>query len=259
MNGTLGLRLVAEPAKGHGILLTGGSGRLGRELTRLLPGIYAPGSQELDITDRRATLEAIARAEPRVVLHAAAYTDVASAEHHRERCWLVNVTGTRNVARAAARLGARLVQVSTDYVFFGDQGGYAEDDTPGPVRNFYALSKLVAEEAARAAPHALVVRTSFRAREWPYEVAFDDLYTSQDYVDVIAPMLAELLLGLEAVSFDTVHVGTERKSAFDLAKRRAPGVRPVSKATASVPLPDDVSLDCSRYTTFIEERRRSGW
>jgi len=230
-----------------GLLLTGGTGRLGRELTALLPHAYAPLRSELDVADAASTSAGVADARPRVIVHAAAYTDVAGAEGDRATCWRVNVEGTRNVARAAAEVGARLVHVSTDYVFHGDVGGYREDDPPGPVRNYYALTKLVAEEAARRAPAALVVRTSFRPRSWPYETAFDDLFTSQDYVDVIAPMLAAVIENLDQVGYDTLHVGTERKSVFELARRRAPQVRRASKSGAGVALPDDVSLDVSRY------------
>ena len=71
--------------------------------------------------------------------------------------------GTRTLVRA---LGSTpLVHISTDYVFYGDRGGYAEDDPVGPVRNYYALSKLAAEAVARVARRHLVIRTSFRPRE----------------------------------------------------------------------------------------------
>ncbi len=247
--------MTASPPPAAGsLLLTGGSGVLGRELRALLPGVMAPGSLDLDVTDERRAAQVIASAAPRVVVHCAAYTDVRAAESERERCWLVNVVGTRNVARAAREAGARLVHVSTDYVFFGDRGGYREDDVPGPVRNYYSLTKLVAEEVVRAQPDSLVVRTSFRPRAWPYPTAFTDLYTSQDYVDVIAPLLVELIAHLDEVEDDTLHVATERKSVFDLAARRAPGVRRASKAEAGVPLPDDVSLDVERFG-----RLRAAW
>lgn len=242
------------PSSNAGLVLTGGSGRLGRELLELLPDAVAPSSKELDVTDPSMTRTVLKRLRPGVVVHAAAYTDVKGAEVDRDRCWLVNVGGTRNVARAARDLGARLVHISTDYVFYGDRGNYGEEDTPGPVRNYYALTKLVAEEAARSAPGALVVRTSFRPREWPHAAAYDDLYTSQDYVDVIAPLLAELVTHLREVVYDTVHVATERKSVYELAARRAPRVRRASKAEAGVALPDDVSLDVSRFAKL-----RAAW
>jgi len=234
------------------LLLTGGSGRLGRELRGLLEGsrgvtVHAPPRTELDVTHADSVMAAAGSFRPDVVVHAAAYTDVAGAERDRERCWAVNVVGTRNVAAAANAVGARLVHVSTDYVFWGDTGGYSETDTPGPVRNYYALTKLVAEEAARAAPDHLVIRTSFRPRAWPYPEAYADVYTSQDYVDVIAPEIALAIARATGIGHTTLHIGTERKSVFELARRRAPDVRAGTRVSATVALPEDVSLDVSRW------------
>ncbi|MBX3141059.1 MAG: NAD(P)-dependent oxidoreductase [Trueperaceae bacterium] len=241
------------------LLLTGGSGRLGRELIALLPGALAPNSRELDVTDADQTVRVIASSRPSVVVHCAGYTDVRGAETARERCWLVNVVGTRNVARAARETGAQLVHISTDYVFYGDRGGYREGDVPGPVRNYYSLTKLVAEEAVRALRGSLVVRTSFRPRVWPYPTAFDDLYTSQDYVDVIAPLLVELIMHLGQIEDDTLHLATERKSVYELAVRRAPEVRRASRVEAGVPLPHDVSLDVTRFCQLRAQwRQREG-
>lgn len=229
------------------VLLTGGSGLLGQELTVLLPDLLAPSRAELDVTDSAQTRSFVNSAKPRLIVHAAAYTDVSGAERDRAACWDVNVVGARNVVAAAHAVGANLLQVSTDYVFYGDSGAYSEDDTPGPVRNYYALTKLVAEEVARTAPRCLVVRTSFRPREWPYPRAFDDLFTSQDYVDLIAPDLALIIARFEEVPHDTLHVATERKSVYELAVRRAPYVERASKSSVGVNLPDDISLDVSRW------------
>lgn len=228
-------------------LLTGGTGRLGRELQASMPRLRAPTRAELDVTDARSVEAWIRRHRPGVVVHAAAYTDVRRAETERATCWRVNVAGTRAVASAAREVGARLVLISTDYVFYGDLGGYREDDPPGPVRNYYALSKLAAEEIARTLPGALILRTSFRPRAWPYDTAFTDLFTSQDYVDVIAPEIALALRHLEHIPFDTLHIATERKSVFELARRRRPDVRPGSRRDAGVGLPEDISLDVSRW------------
>lgn len=250
------------------VLLTGASGRLGTELMTLLPElltlaslpvtVHGPTSAELDVTDGDSFAAVARRGGYDVIAHAAAYTDVGGAEHDRGRCWRVNVVGTRNAAAAAARTGAKLVHISTDYVFWGDEGGYAEDDTPGPVRNYYALTKLVAEEAARAAPRHLIVRTSFRPPAWPYPEAFADVYTSQDYVDVIAPEVALAIARSPDIDFEVVHIGTPRKSVLELARRRAPAVRAGTKKSAAVALPADVSLDLSRWTSLKRGWERTG-
>jgi dTDP-4-dehydrorhamnose reductase len=230
------------------ILMTGGDGRLGRELTALLPGIIAPRwPDELEIADRASVRAVLDRHAPEVLVHAAAYTDVAGAERQQAACWRTNVEGTRNVVAEAATRGIFLVHISTDYVFAGTHGHYREEDPVGPVRTYYALSKLVAEELARFAPRHLVIRTSFRPREWPYPVAFADVYTGQDYVDVIAPEIALAITRCREVPFDTLHIVTERKSVFELARRRRPDVRAGSKRDATVDFPDDISLDISRW------------
>ncbi len=238
------------------ILLTGGSGVLGRELRQLLPEVKAPSHQELDVTEPPQVLQAVRELRPDVIVHAAAYTDVAAAERERAACWRVNVGGTRSVAAAARAVGARLVHVSTDYVFFGEArggAGYREEDPPGPVRNYYALSKLAAEEVARTLAGTLVIRTSFRPREWPYPVAFTDVMTSQDYVDVIAADVALAVRNLARIRFGTLHIATEPKSVYELARRRRPSVRPGSKREAGVALPDDITLDVSRWRELKTE------
>ncbi len=238
----------------HGpIVLTGGSGRLGTELQALLPDLLAPSSRELDITDAQSVSDYFAQHRPQAVVHAAAYTNVGSAEQERARCWQVNVVGTRHVAQAARDAGAKLIHISTDYVFSGDEGGYRESDTPGPVVNFYSLTKLVAEEAARLAPQHLIIRTSFRPREFQYPVAFGDVYTGQDYVDIIAPMIAEAVTHHAQIPDEVLHIVTERKSVYDLARRRRPDVQEGSRKEVSVTLPADVSLNTERW----EQLRRS--
>ena len=243
------------------VLLTGGSGRLGTELRTELPAlgveVFAPSHAELDITRLETISEALERYEPDIVVHAAAYTDVAKAETEREACWASNVGGTRNVVLALAENGAKLIHISTDYVFWGDTGGYSEEDTPGPVRNYYALSKLAAEEVARTQPGVLVIRTSFRPREWPYPVAFEDVYTSQDYVDVIGPEIALAVRHAFSISYPILHIATERKSVYELARRRSPDVQPGSRRNTNVSLPEDISLDTQLWQT-LKERLSKG-
>lgn len=235
------------------ILLTGGNGRLGTELQQLIPELVAPSSSEMNITDVESVLAVVRRERPQVIVHAAAYTNVGGAETDRQKCWAVNVEGTRHLALAANEVGAKLVHISTDYVFDGEQGNYRENDTPGPVVNYYSLTKLVAEEAARAAQQHLIIRTSFRPREFAYPVAFSDVYTSQDYVDVIAPQIALAVQHVADISHTVLHIATERKSVYELAKQRKPDVREGLRASANVRLPGDVSLNSERWETLGRE------
>jgi dTDP-4-dehydrorhamnose reductase len=237
------------------MLLTGGRGRLGQELQKHL-SVLAPSSQEFDITDLASMRDYVDKHTPNLLIHAAAYTNVSGAEKDKQACWNVNVEGTRNIVKLALEHSLPLVHISTDYVFWGDLGGYKEDNPLGPVRNYYALSKLVAEELVRVVPKHLVIRTSFRPVEWPYQTAFDDIYTSQDYVDVIGPDIALAIKHYPEIQYNTLHIATERKSVYDLASRRKPDVQRGSKANANVSLPDDISLDISRWHAVQAELGR---
>ena len=133
------------------ILITGGTGMLGRTLVRRLAGhdVRAPGSRELDVTSAQAVHEAIVGWQPRVVIHGAAHTKVDACETELEGAFAINGIGSANVAIACQRAGARLLAISTDYVFRGDaERPYREWDAVGP-RTVYGQSKLAGEEAVR--------------------------------------------------------------------------------------------------------------
>jgi dTDP-4-dehydrorhamnose reductase len=210
--------------------------------------VTAPSSQQVSILESDALNRALSPGFD-VVLHLAAFTDVAGAEKNREACWGLNVVGTRNVARATSGAGARLVHFSSDYVFDGERGSYTESDAPNP-SNYYSLTKVVAEEAARGVGRSLIVRTSFKDAVWKYPMAFSDQFTSADYTDVIAGEILTLLEHLEFIHDEVLHVVTERKSILELAQRRNPQVKAGSRVGANVHIPPDVSLDVSRWTAL---------
>jgi len=147
-------------------LVTGAAGMLGRDVCLALrrhgEPVTALDRHGLDITDPAAVAGRFGEHKPDVVVNCAAWTAVDAAEGEEAQALAVNGTGAANLAAACARHGARLVQVSTDYVFAGDQpGGYAEDDEPAPV-NAYGRTKLAGERAALGLPGTgYVVRTAW--------------------------------------------------------------------------------------------------
>lgn len=148
-------------------LITGASGQLGRELVKLLnerqETFVAFDSQGMDITNRHRVLEVFKKEQPDVILDAAAYTAVDAAEDEgKDLNWAVNVEGSKNLADAAKIIGAKLVFVSTDYVFDGNKkGAYLETDPVGP-KNEYGKAKLAGEKAIETSgAHYYIVRTSW--------------------------------------------------------------------------------------------------
>ncbi|HKN85620.1 MAG TPA: dTDP-4-dehydrorhamnose reductase [Nitrospiraceae bacterium] len=145
------------------ILLLGANGQVGSELQRVLRHheILAATRPLFDITDPSIE-DKIVQWNPQVVLHSAAFTKVDDAETNPDLAFDINVTGTMWVARGAAKARARLVYLSTDYVFDGKkQDPYTESDAVNPL-NTYGRSKLLGEQEALAAcPRTLIVRTSW--------------------------------------------------------------------------------------------------
>ena len=105
--------------------------------------------EELDITQKDQGLAFIRKIRPEVIINCAAFTQVDLCETRKDLAWAVNVTGAENLALAAVACGARLVQISTDYVFDGQSNNpYIESDAPHPI-NAYGQTKLVGEQAVQ--------------------------------------------------------------------------------------------------------------
>ena len=133
------------------LFVTGAGGQLGQELVLAIREAghesIATTHTQLDITDEEAVRIAIGSAKPDVVIHAAAWTAVDACESDNEKAMLVNGAASKFVADAAHAVGARVVYISTDYVFDGTKPTpYNEDDKPNP-QSVYGASKLAGEQA----------------------------------------------------------------------------------------------------------------
>ncbi|MBD1389815.1 dTDP-4-dehydrorhamnose reductase [Neiella sp. HB171785] len=148
------------------VLVTGKGGQLAWELARTQPEhmeLVELGIEQLDITNAQAVEEALKLHRPQYVINAAAYTAVDKAESDAEQAYLVNETGAENLSHACLKVDARLLHVSTDFVFAGDKvRPYQPEDEPRPI-NVYGASKLAGDEAVSKIMkgHALIVRTAW--------------------------------------------------------------------------------------------------
>jgi dTDP-4-dehydrorhamnose reductase len=143
-NGLVGSRVAGRLAQaGHPVVAAGRGPR--RESIADLSGVEY---LEVDFARPGALREALDRVGPRAVIHCGAMTDVDACEADPVQAWAVNVSATAEASVAARAIGARLVALSTDYVFDGEAGrSYSEEDRPNP-RGAYARTKRAAEEAA---------------------------------------------------------------------------------------------------------------
>ena len=157
------------------ILITGGSGLLGSNIARAAAEgfeVYAtynshvsqiPGCQfvYLDIADEQQVLSVFEKVNPGLVIHTAGLVNVDYCEEHEDDARVINVDGTENVALAAKEVGAKLVYISTDSVFDGQEGMYTEENVTHPL-TVYAKTKLAGEERVQHwLPDSIIVRTAF--------------------------------------------------------------------------------------------------
>jgi dTDP-4-dehydrorhamnose reductase len=228
------------------VVVTGAGGQLGRFLVpavrRSGATVIAFGSRPdsgievaIDLANRDAAMDALRAAEPDVVIHGAACTDVDGIEREPQRGEQSNVRATQNVVDASKHAGAYLVAVSTDMVFPGDGGApYAEDAPTAPI-SAYGWSKLMAEHAVQeAACGFAVARTAWlyggAGKHFPRTVltvlrdrggmeVVDDEFGSPTYAGDLAEALIQLAIQRGEGTFHLVNNG--RASRFTLARETA--------------------------------------
>jgi len=159
------------------VLITGSNGLLGQKLVELLSrclgynlllsskedlSVFGEGLLtyvKMDTTVRQEIRNVVDEFEPDIIVNTAAITDVDRCETEKEAAWRVNVTSVENLVQAAKLVGARLVHVSSDYVFDGKSGPYGELDRPNPI-NYYGKTKLASENVLRTSGiPSTIVRT----------------------------------------------------------------------------------------------------
>jgi dTDP-4-dehydrorhamnose reductase len=247
------------------LLVTGGSGYLGRELAaraeragrEVVATSFSQPGLRLDVRDAAAVRRLVEIVRPDAIIHAAYLHDGPDA-------WSITVDGAEQVARAAARAGARLVHVSTDVVFDGRKGtAYTESDAPSPI-TAYGRAKTEAElRVAGAYPDALIVRTSLiygGAEPSKHEQAAlagrHTFFIDEIRCPVQVGDLADALLELTEIDVaGPLHVaGTDAVSRHEFAELVAR--RPLPGAPAPPDRPLNCALDSRRAQIMIRTRLR---
>lgn len=147
-------------------LITGGTGQLGYDIVKELISrgkleYIAPTTKEMNITNKDEVEKVILDYKPNVIFHCAAYTAVDKAEEDRENCYNVNVNGTKNIVEVAKKINAKVVYISTDYVFDGTKKTeYETEDITNPI-NYYGYTKLLGEKEVQQLNNYLIVRISW--------------------------------------------------------------------------------------------------
>ncbi len=227
------------------ILVIGATGLLGNAVIRLGKNyqifktyntheMHSPDVFKLDVTNREKVFHLIEKLKPDCVIDTHALNDVDYCETHPEDAWRINVEGTKNVAEACKRIGAKMVFLSTDYVFDGKKLKYTEKDKPNPL-NYYAKTKLIAERVIDALDiNYIIARSSIlygigglgklNFVLWQINKLKNgekvNIVTDQHNNPTLVDNLAEIIFSLyEKDSYGIFHVtGSTCLSRFDFAK-----------------------------------------
>lgn len=148
------------------ILVTGAAGQIGFDVCHELQERGLPyigqSSADCDLADRAQVMESVLLYKPDVVIHCGAYTKVDQAEEEKRLAYQVNVEGTANVVAACKQAGAKMLYLSTDYVFSGEGNSFYEIDAPKGPLNYYGETKLQGEQIVSAQlDKGFIVRTSW--------------------------------------------------------------------------------------------------
>jgi len=231
------------------MLVTGGSGLLGTALKKIFPRAIYPGKEDFNICDLDQITGFLEKNRVETIFHGAAFTSPPKVDKEPIKAIDVNIIGTSNIVKVAAKFGCKVVYISTDYVFKGDKGNYKEDEPVFPVNN-YAWSKLGGECAVRLYDNSLIIRTTFGPDVFPYEKAFTDQWTSRESVSKTAQMIKLLL---EKDSRGVVHVAGDRKTVHEYAIRLSPdkNIGGLSINDVNFKVPKDTSLNNEHFKKLI--------
>lgn len=218
------------------VCILGAGGMLGSDLLAVLGSDSVVGltRAEADVTDAPALRATLERIRPEALVNCAAYTKVDDCETQREHAFAVNGTGAGNVAAACAAVGARLVHVSTDYVFDGTATVPIPEDAPPHPIGVYGESKLAGERAVQEhLPDALIVRTA-----WLYGRG------GPNFVDTMLRLAAER---------DTLTVVNDQRGAPTSTRDLAQAIAALLQHDVTGPLHVTNSGDCTwfEFARFI--------
>ena len=183
------------------------------------------------------------------VLNCVAYTNTYS--ENKELHWRTNYVSLMNFVRMINSNSQKLIHISTDYVYANSKQFASEKDPPANAANWYSYTKMLGDAHIQATcKNFLIIRTSFKPRPFPYEIAITSQIGNFDYVDVIAKKIVQLIRQNASGVFN---VGTQMKSIYDLALETRPDIKPADKKIHET-MPEDVTMNIEKMTKFLEAK-----
>lgn len=227
------------------VLVTGGHGRLGKELQRIAPDFLYPTHEQMDFTKIAPVERMVQRNDVTKIIHLGALTSVTKCEEDRKLAWKINVEGTKNIVKICREYNLTLWYMSTPCVFDGESAPYFENSIPSP-KNYYGKTKAIGEQLVSSLDDYKIIRSNFVPKEkWPFEGAYTDRFGTYIYAHDLAWWM--LMLKLQ---HPVNHIcGSKRMSMYELAKITTPEVKPIKMEKDSV-----LTRDMTLGSLYVSEK-----
>jgi len=222
------------------IFVTGGSGILGTKLISYLKNtheVYSPNRTECDVLDVQQITDNVIKLKPSIVIHLAAFVDTFGCEYDKNRALDINVCGTVNVVKACNKIGCKLVYISSEYVFSGEQGNYSVYDKLDPI-NIYGKTKAAAEYIASTADKYQIIRAPFIKKV--HTEVFIDQYCTRYFLDDVVEKITNTILNNQST---LVQIAPQKDTLYNIYVKNGYKPKPIKMSNQQAKIiPKDTSL-----------------
>jgi len=203
------------------ILITWGTGRLGKACKKIFPNAIYPTRKDMDITNPEMVESFLEIQKPKYIIHLAALASIPKCEENKDLAWKINVEASRNLIKIAKKLWVKkFLYLQSACIFSWENAPYHEDSIPNP-KHYYWFTKTIAEEIIKSYNNkdfkTLIARTNFTTMPWEYEKAFTDRFCTYLFAQWVAKWMKDFL---EDNKWNQIiHLCWERKiSMYEYAK-----------------------------------------
>ena len=234
------------------IVVTGGSGRFGREIQKYKSRhkIFFPKSSELDILNIKKIKNYLSKKKPKILIHLAGLSRPMNVHNTNiAKSIDLNIIGTANVTKICEKLNIKLIYVSTNYVYQGTKGNYKETDPLLPV-NSYAWSKLGGEASVQLYKNSLILRICMTEKPFVHKKAYANVKTSFIFHEDVVRILFKLLN-----EKGIINLGGKSEYIYNFAKKFNPNVKKIYlKKNINNIMPFDSTINLQKLNNILKKK-----